>query len=50
MSTLLTLLILVGAPALGVYLWLKLVKSVRGEDYLKLRMQGPFVPLDEDKK
>ncbi len=49
-GTLLTVLVVVGAPALAVYLWIKLANSARGERYLKQRMQGPFVPLDEDKK
>ena len=50
MNTLITVLVLVGAPALGVYLWIKLGNSEQGERYLKQRMQGPFVPLDKDNK
>ena len=48
MSTLITVLVLVGAPALGAYLWICLGNSEHGERYLKQRMQGPFVPLHKD--
>ena len=50
MNTFITIMVLVGAPALGLYLWVRLGNSEQGERYLKQRMQGPFVPLDKDDK
>ena len=47
MNLVLTLLAVVGAPLLGLWLWVRLARSEQGERYLKQRMQGPFVPLDE---
>ena len=47
MKLVLTLLAVVGAPLLGLWLWVRLARSAQGERYLKQRMQGPFVPLDE---
>ena len=47
MNLVLTLLAVVGAPLLGLWLWVWLARSERGERYLKQRMQGPFVPLGE---
>ena len=47
MNTLITLAILIGAPLFGLWLWVRLARSEQGERYLKQRMQGPFVPLDE---
>ncbi len=46
----LTLLVVIGAPVLGVYLWIRLARSKDGERYLKQRMQGPYVPTDEKKE
>ena len=50
MSTLLSLLAVVGAPLLGAYLWIRLGNSPHGERYMKQRMQGPFVPVDKEDK
>ena len=50
MSTLLSLLAVVGAPLLGAYLWIRLGNSPQGERYMKQRMQGPFVPVDKEDK
>ncbi len=47
MNLVLTLLAVVGAPLLGLWLWVWLARSEQGERYIKQRMQGPFVPLDE---
>ena len=47
MNLVLTLLAVVGAPLLGLWLWVRLMQSEQGERYIKQRMQGPFVPLDE---
>ena len=47
MNLVLTLLAVVGAPLLVLWLWVWLARSEQGERYLKQRMQGPFVPLDE---
>lgn len=47
MSLVLTLLAVAGAPLLGLWLSVRLMQSGQGERYLKQRMQGPFVPLDE---
>jgi hypothetical protein len=46
----LAVMVIGGAIALGVYLWIKLLNSESGERYLKQRMQGPFVPTEKDKK
>ena len=46
MNTLITVTILIGAPLLGLCLWIWLARSEQGERYMKERMQGPFVPLD----
>ena len=35
-------------PVLGIYLWWKLFNTPKGERYLKMRHQGPFVPENED--
>jgi hypothetical protein len=35
-------------PVLAVYLWWKLFNTPNGERYLKMRMQGPFVPAGDD--
>ena len=35
-------------PVLVVYLWWKLFNTPKGERYLKMRMQGPFVPAGDD--
>ena len=48
--TLLALVVIGGAIALGLYLWIRLLNSESGERYLKQRMQGPFVPTEKDKK
>ena len=50
MSTFFSILVVVGAPLLGAYLWIRLGNSVQGEGYIKQRMQGPFVPLDKEDK
>lgn len=50
MSTFLSILVIVGAPLLGVYLWIRLGNSPQGERYIKQRMQGPFVPVDKENK
>jgi len=47
MTLVLTLLAVVGAPLLGLWLWVWLAQSEQGERYLKQRIQGPYVPLDE---
>jgi hypothetical protein len=49
-NTLITLAILIGAPLLGLCLWIWLARSEQGERYMKERMQGPFVPLDSNDK
>ncbi len=36
------------APIAGVFLWIYLMSSERGERYMKQRMQGPFVPVHPD--
>ena len=47
MTLVLTILAVIGAPLLGLWLWSWLARSEHGERYIKQRMQGPFVPLDE---
>jgi hypothetical protein len=47
MTLALTILAVIGAPLLGLWLWIWLARSEQGERYIKQRMQGPFVPLDE---
>jgi len=47
MTLVLTILAVIGAPLLGLWLWIWLARSEYGERYIKQRMQGPFVPLDE---
>jgi hypothetical protein len=42
-----SLLLVVGAPIVGAYVWWRIVHSRDGERYLKQRMQGPFVPINE---
>ena len=44
-------LVIVGAFVLGaivIGVWWKLFNSADGERYLKMRMQGPFVPIEAD--
>ena len=44
-------LIILGAFVLGafvIHVWWKLFNSADGERYLKMRMQGPFVPIEND--
>ena len=36
------------APVAGALLWFYILKSERGERYMKQRIQGPFVPVDSD--
>lgn len=50
MNFYLSLLLLIGAPVLGAYVWFRLARSKDGERYLKQRMQGPFVPTNEKKE
>ena len=50
MSTLLSILVVVGTPLLGVNLWMRLGNSAQSERYIKQRIQGPFVPLDKENK
>ena len=50
MSTLLSIWVVVGAPLLRAYLWIRLGNSAQGERYIKQRIQGPFVPLDKENK
>ena len=47
MTLALTILAVIGAPLLGLWLWIWLARSEQGERYIKQRMQGPFMPLDE---
>ena len=47
MNFYISLLVVVGAPVVGAYVWWRLVRSKEGERYLKQRMQGPFVPTHE---
>lgn len=49
MSSLVVICILL-IPVLGIYLWWKLFNTPSGEGYLKMRMQGPFVPTDDEKE
>jgi hypothetical protein len=44
----LTLIVVIGAPALGIYLYIKAFGGKNGERYIKMRMQGPFVPLSKE--
>ncbi|MES2072965.1 MAG: hypothetical protein V4488_21610 [Pseudomonadota bacterium] len=44
----LTSIVVVGVPILGVWLWVKIYNSENGERYIKMRMQGPFVPLGKE--
>ena len=46
---LLVLVIVVGAPLLGLYLRIHLMRSEDGEHYLRQQAQGPFVPTGEEK-
>lgn len=46
-----TVLVIVGAFLLGAIVfcvWWKVFNSADGERYLKMRMQGPFVPIETD--
>ena len=42
-------LIAVGAPLLGLFIWIRLLRSENGERYLRQQTQGPFVPSGEEK-
>jgi len=46
----LTVLVAVGAPVTGALLWWFVASGERGEKYMKQRMQGPFVPANEEEK
>lgn len=35
-------------PVLLVYVWWKLFNTPNGERYLRMRIQGPFVPASDD--
>lgn len=48
MSTGLTIVVVLIAAAFGGWVWWKLFNTPDGERYLKMRTQGPFVPLAED--
>ncbi len=48
MSTGLTIVFLIIVLALLAWAWWKLFNTPAGERYLKMRMQGPFVPVDSD--
>ena len=39
-----TLVVVIGAPALGIYFYVKAYGGENGERHAKMRMQGPFVP------
>lgn len=47
MSSYLSLLVVIAAPVVGAYVWWRVASSKNGERYLKQRMQGPFVPINE---
>lgn len=47
MTSILAILVALGVPLLGWWLWVWLAGSEQGERYIKQDMQGPFVPLDE---
>ncbi len=42
-----TLIVVIGAPALGIYFYIKAYGGENGERHAKMRMQGPFVPDNE---
>lgn len=46
----LTILVVVAAPVAGALLWWYVASGERGEEFLKQRMQGPYVPVDEEEK
>ena len=48
MWTVLAKICAVLAPVAGALLWFYILKSERGERYMKQRIQGPFVPVDSD--
>lgn len=48
MSTGLTIVIVFFAAALVGWVWWKLFNTPDGERYLKMRTQGPFIPVSED--
>ena len=39
-----TLIVVIAAPALGIYFYIKAYGGENGERHAKMRMQGPFVP------
>ncbi|MGZ3237578.1 MAG: hypothetical protein ACXWIN_11080 [Burkholderiaceae bacterium] len=44
----LTLIVAIVIPAVGIYLYIKTFNGKNGERYIKMRMQGPFVPLSKE--
>jgi hypothetical protein len=44
----LVIFLLILVPALVIYLWWRLFNTPNGERYIKMRLQGPFTPLDAD--
>jgi hypothetical protein len=38
-----------GAPLLGLYIRIRLLRSENGERYIRQQAQGPFVPSGEEK-
>ena len=42
------LIIIIGAPVIGILLWIKAFGGEDGERLQKMRMQGPFVPVDDE--
>lgn len=44
----LAVIVIVGAPILGIYLAIKAYGGENGERYQKRQMQGPFVPLSQE--
>ncbi|MGZ3158993.1 MAG: hypothetical protein ACXU7H_07910 [Burkholderiaceae bacterium] len=44
----LTLIAVIAMAAFGIYLYIKVFGGENGERYIKMRMQGPFVPLSKE--
>ncbi|HEY8099477.1 MAG TPA: hypothetical protein VIF82_01895 [Burkholderiaceae bacterium] len=44
----LTLIVVIVIPAFGIYFYIKTFNGKNGERYIKMRTQGPFVPLSKE--
>ncbi len=47
-QNIIALVVLIGSPILGIYIWVISSRGENGERWAKRRLQGPFVPLSKE--